>query len=109
MNKDIIKTIQELLEHTMCPVEDIAVVRDEEINLVKFVLELEEPSHLIGRNGETLRSLNYLVRKIVENKIKDGTVPNFLIDINNYHSKKIEEIKTKAKLLLTERFLSIEN
>ncbi len=99
MNNDIVKTIEELLRHTMCPAKDITIVRDEEIDLVKFVLELEGPNHLIGRNGETLRSLNYIVRKIIENKIKEGSVPNFLIDINNYHSKKIDEIKTKAKII----------
>ena len=98
MNDKITKTIQDFLQHVASPVDEVAIVYDEEIGLTKFILSLENPSSLIGRNGEALRSLNYLVRKILEAESSEE-VSNFVIDINDYYGKKIDTIKTKAKII----------
>lgn len=58
---------------------------------------------LIGVQGEHLRSLNYLVKKIVETKQGKGDRASensgFLIDINGYHRKHISELKQQARIL----------
>lgn len=99
MNNSIIKKIQDLLELLNYPNDEVTAVRDDEIGLVKFILNLEDPSHLIGRNGEALKSVNYIVRKLVEKELQEEKLPNFVIDINDYYGKKIDGIKTKAKII----------
>lgn len=98
INDKITKTTQDFLQYVASPVDDIVIVHDDDIGLVKFILSLENPSSLIGRNGEALRSLNYLVRKVLETELSEE-LPNFVIDINDYYGKKIDTIKTKAKII----------
>jgi len=98
MNDKITKTIQDFLQHVASPVDEVVIVHDDEVDLIKFVLSIENPNSLIGRNGEALRSMNYLVRKIVEAESSEQA-PNFVIDINDYYAKKIEDIKTRAKII----------
>lgn len=99
MNGNIITIIHKFLPHVVSEETVITTLYDEEIGLVKFALSLEDPSSLIGRNGEALRALNYLVRKVAEKEFPDTVLPNFTIDINDYYGKNIEEIKTKAKII----------
>jgi spoIIIJ-associated protein len=53
---------------------------------------------LIGANGETLRALNLIVRKIVTRRMGENEAP-FLLDVNGYHRRKIEELKQQAFIL----------
>jgi len=53
---------------------------------------------LIGNNGEHLRALNYILKKIVE-KETEGEPVQFLLDVNGYQRKKIQAIKQQAELL----------
>lgn len=62
---------------------------------VWFVIKTEDSPLLIGEGGKNLLSLNYLVRRIAERKYKDN---HFLIDVNDYHKKQIDEIKDLARM-----------
>ncbi|OGF78926.1 hypothetical protein A2W54_00885, partial [Candidatus Giovannonibacteria bacterium RIFCSPHIGHO2_02_43_13] len=52
---------------------------------------------LIGDGGQNLSALNYLVKKITEKKFPEK-FPGFLLDINDYQKKKIDEIKDLARM-----------
>ncbi|HEY4502548.1 MAG TPA: R3H domain-containing nucleic acid-binding protein [Candidatus Paceibacterota bacterium] len=58
---------------------------------------------LIGSEGENLRALNYIVRKIIEKKTTGGgeasSTPPFLIDVNGYHRKHIASIRQQSYIL----------
>jgi spoIIIJ-associated protein len=64
-----------------------------------------EPHFLIGKNGETLIALNHIARKILDRSVfeKIGSFEKpdlkIMIDINDYHKKKIENLKTTAHAL----------
>jgi spoIIIJ-associated protein len=61
-----------------------------------LVLKSSSPSILIGDGGQNLASLNHVVQRIFEKKFPDG--PRFLIDVNDYHKKHIDEIKDMARM-----------
>ncbi len=65
-------------------------------NQTVFQIHTSESAQLIGNRGDTIRALNHLVKRSFENKDEDL---RFLIDVNGYRTKKIEELKQTAKLL----------
>lgn len=69
--------------------------------MIKFSIKTPEPDVLIGRDGKTLMALNHVVKKIFEaESINQGWKPvNFIVDVNNYQEKKIEEIQNKANII----------
>ncbi|MEX0934046.1 MAG: R3H domain-containing nucleic acid-binding protein [Candidatus Paceibacterota bacterium] len=69
--------------------------------ITKFSIKTNEPFLLIGREGKTLMAMNHLVKKMFENEIinKGYKHINFIIDVNDYQEKRIEEIKNKANII----------
>lgn len=61
-----------------------------------FEVSTEEGSVLVGRGGEVVQALNYILKKIAE---KEGAETNFSLDVNGFRLKKIEELEQHAKLL----------
>jgi spoIIIJ-associated protein len=53
---------------------------------------------LIGPNGEHLRALNTIARRLVENKHGEDAA-SFLIDINGYFEEKMEVVRANARML----------
>ncbi len=93
------KTINELLEKLQIPFE-IKIIKDSEINTTVFLIETKESNLLIGYKGVNLTAFNHIVRKIVNRRF--NTKENnlyFIVDVNNYHRNKIEDIKINAKML----------
>ncbi len=52
-------------------------------------------SMLIGEHGNNLAALEYLLKKILQNKYKD--LPKFTLDINEYRIKRLEDLKQDVK------------
>lgn len=74
-----------------------------------FIIKTQEAPLLIGDNGKHLAAITFLVKRIFEQKFPnppaghDGTVGaggqvKFLLDINDYNKKRIEEIKDLARM-----------
>ncbi len=53
---------------------------------------------LIGPNGDNLRALNTIARRMVETK-HGGDAAAFLIDVNNYHENQMEAVRANARIL----------
>ncbi|MHB1355460.1 MAG: RNA-binding cell elongation regulator Jag/EloR [Anaerolineae bacterium] len=49
---------------------------------------------LIGRRGETLRDLQFIVRLMVSRKL--GTWPNFVLDVEGYKARRVATLSTLA-------------
>ncbi|MBL7045949.1 MAG: hypothetical protein ISR99_02880 [Parcubacteria group bacterium] len=96
MSKEKIQsTIEELLDCLNVKVDSFDV-KESDLHPI-FLVRSPDSRMLIGSGGESLKALNYLAKKIVERKV-DGE-HRFLIDVNNYHSKKIDELKMQTKIL----------
>jgi len=63
---------------------------------IVFQIHTNESSILIGSRGEVIRALNHIAKKSLpssEEKI------HFIIDVNGYRIKKIQELEQTARLL----------
>lgn len=95
MNQENIKTfIETLLNKISVPFDSVEVEESPEQTV--FQIKTQESAKLIGSRGDTIRAFNHIVRKAFE---KEEEKPRFLIDVNGYRTKKIEDLKQTAKLL----------
>jgi spoIIIJ-associated protein len=95
----------------------IGIEDDSETGLTFFAIQSEEPSILIGFKGETLSALSHVLKKISdtntskEEKLSPETSSpvgggygenkdSFIVDVNGYQKKRINEIKDKAVILV---------
>ena len=90
------KYIQEFIQ-TMGVAYD-AIESAEVAGQQMYNIRTTESKLLIGPRGEHLRALNYLIRRSVEAKTGEKET-RFMIDVNSYQKKHIQEIEQKAKLL----------
>jgi spoIIIJ-associated protein len=88
-SEQIKKIIEELLEK-MDFLGEINLAEQDDGSL-SVDIQSPEAAFLIGRDGENLAALQQISRALVNKKMKEPT--HFALDVNNYHSGKIETIK----------------
>src|SRR3989344_253071 len=110
----IIKTIIESLLEKMNVEGFVEFIDDPDIQ--KFTIKTNEAYLLIGENGQNLAALNIILKKIVSKKLDDKNPLYFILDVNCYQEKKINDIKNiaktgayKARFLKEEIFLNPMN
>lgn len=54
---------------------------------------------LLGKEGEHLQAITYLVKRIIEKSFSEETAKAFTLDINDFYKKKIDSLKTTAHML----------
>lgn len=92
------KYLSDLLSFFGINVEVVASTEDDVIELAVPSTELN--SLLIGRNAETLRSLQYLVSTVLRNK--DAAVWRVNIDIADYKKQRAERVAKEARVWIEE-------
>ena len=103
MHQDKIKeAVEQIFKHTACALSKCEF--SEENGMLWCMIETPDSSFMIGRDGETLRSLNHIVQKIVEKSIpvNEGNPergPSIFIDINGYQKKRFDNLKTIAHMM----------
>lgn len=95
------KTIEELLEKLSLNATFAGIVELNNGDIVKFSIKTDEPHLLIGDDGRALLAFNHIVKKIFElNTPKKNFKPiNFIVDVNDYQERRIEDIKNKARMM----------
>jgi len=92
---DIQKLLEKLLE--MIGFQDINVlVSEEQDGAVVFNINTADSALLIGRGGENLIALQYVLYIILVKKIQE--LPKFSLDVNNYRRDKKNKIEEMARL-----------
>lgn len=103
MHQDKIKeAIEEIFKYTACTLSKCEF--SEENGMLWCMIETPDSSFMIGRDGETLRSLNHIVQKIVEKNLPEvGAMdikgPSVFIDINGYQKKRFDNLKNIAHMM----------
>jgi spoIIIJ-associated protein len=66
----------------------------------RTVVKVNSPDsqRLIGPQGEHLRALNSIARRLVETKHGEEAA-SFLIDVNDYHEAQLERVRGEARML----------
>lgn len=69
---------------------------------IQFTIRTPEGGLLIGENGKQLQALNHLVKKMAEQlaeEKEEGAAPlPLLVDVNDYQTKRIEELRDLARM-----------
>ena len=101
MHEKIQNYIHELLPRMSFAVSSITVHRDEDLDTDIFSVETDDPELLIGRNGDILRAVNHIVRRMAEAdpecNIDDAR--SFYIDVDGYYKRSVDQVKTKARIV----------
>ncbi|MDA0677507.1 MAG: KH domain-containing protein, partial [Chloroflexi bacterium] len=90
--------VAEVLDYflaTMGVVADTYVRDDTEDGSLVFEIEGEDAGLLIGRRGETLQSLQFLVRMVVSRQL--GRKAFVLIDVENYRQRRSDMLRRLAR------------
>lgn len=102
--QDVLETILEKAGVTArTTYRDDAVVQEAERTPapVVFDVEGEDLGILIGRRGQTLACLQYIVRLITGNRVKAVTPP-IVIDVNGYKQRRYQSLRTLAQRMAEE-------
>ena len=95
------------MEETKRTIEELVNKTGFDINEIKFCeedgglwccIKTTDSSLMIGNSGETLSAINFITRRMLEAKNKDKEV-EFIIDVNDYQKKRIDNLKTKAHMM----------
>ena len=93
------ETLRTLLGHLAIVVSDITCDTDERTKSVRFMIATPDSAILIGERGERLLALNHLIKRIAEKKLPAEEGFSFVIDVNDYQKKRVDDIRTKARML----------
>ncbi|MBL01676.1 MAG: hypothetical protein CL774_04205 [Chloroflexi bacterium] len=81
-------------------VADTYIREDSNNSRVSFEIEGEDSALLIGKRGETLQSIQFLVRMITSKQL--GRKSNIQIDIEDYRRRRVRTLRNIAKNLARE-------
>ncbi len=98
METEIKKIIEEFLSKTGFDFTNVSSELDMDSGSFWFAIESKDSNFLIGKDGEVIQSLNYLVKRFLDKKYKESA-PQIIIDVNNYQKAKIDKIKTIAHMM----------
>lgn len=91
------ETLKTLLTHLGLAITDIIVEVDDHTSSTRYLITTPDSAILIGEHGARLLALNHVVKRIAE---KHNTeIGSFVIDVNDYQKKRIEDIRAKAHML----------
>jgi spoIIIJ-associated protein len=91
--------VENFCEKTTVSFNNIEI--DNDMDLVRIVINSDESGILIGKEGETLRAINHLIKNISYNQIFKDIIDgqekiDFFIDINDYQGKMLNNLKKEA-------------
>ncbi len=98
-DNDVVTVTTEILQSLISKMGVDAVVRlkqahNEELDGPVFDIEGDDSGLLIGRRGETLRALQFLVRFIASRKLDQRT--NLLVDVEGYQERRYQSLANLA-------------
>lgn len=98
MDQQKLKSIvEDIFKHTACSITNCEVELDN--GMLWCMVETPDSRFMIGRDGETLRSLNHLVRKIAEKESPEKEISNIFVDVNGYQKKRFDSLKNIAHMM----------
>ncbi len=96
-SQQIQDTLQRILDLLGVSVTEIVSEKDEKTGSIRFMVSTPDSAMLIGEHGARLLALNHLIKRMEEHRGSEQT--SFIIDVNDYQKKRIEDIRAKAHML----------
>ncbi|GEM_PF-178084 len=100
ITENIKEKVEKILSLMEINYEDTFVDFDEEdkSRILVSIQSKDDSSILIGPKGSHLLSFNYIIKNIFT-KNRSSLAFHIFIDVNDYHKKRIDSIKQKAKVI----------
>jgi spoIIIJ-associated protein len=95
MEQLLLTLVRELFEKAGLETDSIEVKTG---HRTLILVTSKDSKNLIGPNGEHLRSLNTIARRLAEKRHGEEAV-SFLIDVNGYHEEQMERVRQNARML----------
>jgi spoIIIJ-associated protein len=97
---DVVKTTSEVLDNIISllgvdVVSTLAQVEREDLGGPVFEIEGDDAGLLIGRRGDTLKALQFLVKYLVSQKL--NTNVNLLVDVEGYQDRRYQSLINMAR------------
>ncbi len=96
-SEQIKRTLAEFLEKLKFPFEIEVSEDDEQIYLNIAVSDEDASSILIGKQGETLDALQYLLTRIVHHNEEEKSEKRIVVDVASYRKRKIKSLIALAR------------
>lgn len=106
--EDVEKTLVELLD--AIGIAHKGVSRLDVAGQTILNIAVDDSRVLIGTHGDTIHAIDFLVKRMVEQRHSKGPDPEeqlFLIDVNEYRSRQIRDLQAKA-IMMAERARSFQ-
>lgn len=95
--EEIKKIIEQIFAQTGCTISTCEF--SDENGMLWCMIGTPDSRFMIGRDGETLRSLNHIVRKMIEKTSSEEQSAKLFIDVNQYQKKRFDNLKTIAHMM----------
>lgn len=95
---EIKKVIEEFLKKMTAVFDDVEILENKLSGQPTFLIKSKDSGLLIGSDGEHLRSINHLIKKIASKKGL-AEEAKFVVDVNGYHEENIRNIEERAKIM----------
>ena len=97
---DVVRIVTDVLENLISKlgvdaVVSLTQVHNEDLGGPVFEIEGDDSGLLIGRRGETLRALQFLVKFIVSRQLEDRV--NLMIDVEGYQERRYNSLASLAQ------------
>ena len=97
---DVVKTTSEVIDNIISllgvdVVSTLTQVEREDLGGPVFEIEGDDAGLLIGRRGDTLKALQFLVKYLVSQKL-EGNV-NMLVDVEGYQARRYQSLMNMAR------------
>jgi spoIIIJ-associated protein len=89
------KTIKDILVHMGFPEAEIFERQEE--GHITFNVRCQDAKLLIGKQGATLESLQYIIKVLVYRQLPEGEKFSFGLDIDDYKDKRVIYLKDLAR------------
>jgi spoIIIJ-associated protein len=84
------------------------ISRSEIAGQVVYTIDAEDGRELIGAHGDSIYAIDFLTKKIVEQRMPEsGESVHFVVDVNDYRTKQIRDLQQKA-VMMAERARSFQ-
>lgn len=102
MNTEQVTYIKEALEailkHLAITVTELSIDTNEKTNSTRFLVSTPDSALMIGDHGDRLMALNHIMKRMLEKRF--GNVEGgFMIDVNDYRKKQLDDLRAKAHML----------
>ncbi len=98
LENDLKNFIEEFLTKAGFHFDDLNILLDLDSGSYTISIRSNDARHLVGRDGEGLQNINFLLRRMVEKKHGEKA-PRITLDINGFQKEKSDRIRTVAHMM----------